>query len=128
MQEYSYGDIADGAWGLVFPDSLRPEYKNEYVKVLRFWSTQTPEVGIMKLEAHTQMFKFLPITDEDTKRTAEQDDLLGDIQDLKSECPAIYFLLHSGAATRNIALLKLLRQMLQLSSPEWVQTEDCEPR
>jgi len=34
MQESSHGDIADGALGLVFPDSLRPEYKNEYVKVL----------------------------------------------------------------------------------------------
>jgi len=131
MQECSHGDIADGAWGLVFPDSLRPEYKNEYVKVLRSWSTQTPEVGIMKPEAHTQMLNLLanvPITDADSQRTAEQDNMLGDIQDLKSDCPAIYFLLHSGAATWNNALLKLLRQMLQLSSPEWVQMEDCEPR
>lgn len=131
MQEHSHGDTADGAWGLVFPESLRPEYKNEYVKVLRSWSTQTPEVGIMKPEAHAQISELLanvPPTDEDTQRTAEQDKLLGSIQDLKSGCPAIYFLLHSGAATWNNALLELLRQMLQLSTPEWVQMEECAPR
>jgi len=65
---------------------------------------------------------------EDTLFTPEQESQMGNIYDLKSHCPAIYFLLHSGAAIWNNDLLKLLRQMLQISRPEWVENEECEPR
>lgn len=131
VQECAHGDTDDGAWSLFFPESIRSGYKNEYVKVLRSWATQTPEVGIMKPEGHASISSFLnsiPQMNEDTLFTPEQESQMGNIHDLKSHCPAIYFLLHSGAAIWNNDLLKLLRQMLQISRPEWVENEECEPR